>query len=145
MVDSLSKESAKDKNLISNKDRQINELNETLKVYEHAAIQMKSINERIDEEKAELEKQLLEWKTETKENTQVLCKRCGLMFDPANNSKDACVSHPGKFEWAGSVLKRREWSCCKSTNANAVGCCKKKHLFIEPLLSPGSECETLEE
>ena len=137
MVDSLSKESAKDKNVISNKDRQINELNETLKVYEHAAIQMKSINEKLDEEKAELEKQLLEWKTETKENTHVLCKRCGLMFDPANNSKDACVSHPGKFEWVGSVLKRREWSCCKSTNANAVGCCKKKHLFIEPLLSPG--------
>lgn len=102
--------------------------------------ELKSKIEEITLDKKTLKKQLQQLQEKANEgNGRLNCKRCGLIFLEKNNPDDACRYHSGKYGMTGSLMKKLEWSCCKQTNKNAAGCCKKKHLFIDYPLSPNND------
>lgn len=136
----LGKNATKDTNTIEARDKEIAELKESLKKSVNTANELRSELEKVHQEKIRMEEVLAKFQKVEEANGRVTCKRCGLVYVEANNPVDACRYHSGQFGSVGALKKKMEWSCCRNTNKNAPGCCKKKHLTIDyPLPSPDLE------
>ena len=133
----LGKNNAKANNVIDTKDKEIEELKKSLNESEKKLDELRSELETVKLEKLAVEEKLAKFQKDEEDHGRVTCKRCGLAYVEANNPVDACRYHSGHFGTVGAIKKKMEWSCCKNTNKNAPGCCKKKHLTIDYQLSPG--------
>ena len=145
----LEKSLTKLHNEVEQKDEELKKLHEqleesqnTVKKQDKEIVTLKSKLEEVSSEKKIFEETLREHNKVEVENGGITCKRCGLVYVKSNNPADACSYHTGKYDMAGSIRRRQEWSCCKSPNMNAVGCKKKKHLSIDYAFSPGIADET---
>ena len=133
----LEKNGTKANNTIEVQEKEIAELKGSLNESENTANELRSELEKVKQKNIAIEEELARAQKVEEENGRVKCKRCGLVYVEANNPVDACRYHSGQFGSVGSIKKKMEWSCCKNTNKNAPGCCKKKHLTIDfPILSP---------
>lgn len=120
---------------------QLEESQNTVKKQDEEIVALKSKLEQATSNNKCFEETLQEHKMEV-ENGRITCKRCGLVYVKSKNPDDACRHHTGKYDMAGSIRRRQEWSCCKNPNMNAAGCKKKKHLSIDYAFSPGIADET---
>ena len=136
----LEKNGTKANTTIEAQEKEIEQLKLSLEEKDNTTNELKAKIEMLEQEKLAVQEQLAKVQKSDEGNGRVKCKRCGLVYVEANNTADACRYHSGHFESVGSIKKRTEWSCCKNTNKNAPGCCKKKHLTIDYQLSP-SVCD----
>lgn len=132
----LGENSAKANDTIDARDKEIEALKKSLNESESIVNELNSELKKVRLEKVAAEEELAKFQKDEEEHGRVTCKRCGLVYVEANNSIDACRYHSGQFGSVGSIKKKMEWSCCKNTNKNAPGCCKKKHLTIDYPLTP---------
>lgn len=132
----LGENSAKANDTIDARDKEIEALKKSLNESESIVNELNSELKKVRLEKVAAEEELTKFQKDEEEHGRVTCKRCGLVYVEANNSIDACRYHSGQFGSVGSIKKKMEWSCCKNTNKNAPGCCKKKHLTIDYPLTP---------
>ena len=132
----LGENNAKANDTIDARDKEIGALKKSLNESESMVNELNSELEKVRLEKVAVEEELAKFQKNEEEHGRVTCKRCGLVYVKANNPSDACRYHSGQFGSVGSIKKKMEWSCCKNTNKNAPGCCKKKHLTIDYPLTP---------